>query len=355
MARCLLAYYDARGRDLPWRGGQDLYRIWVAEIMLQQTGVKTVMPYYQTFLERFPDVVTLAYAPLETVLACWQGLGYYRRAVHLHAAACRVVFELNGRFPETMQELLTLPGIGLSTAGAILAIGLNQHHPILDGNVKRVLARLLALELPVDSTKGRKILWHYATELTSVKRPGDYAQAIMDLGAEVCRLRHPDCLTCPWNRWCQAWLQSVPMAYPVKAPKVGKPHKYQFNLLVYRPEGQVLMVPRPAKGLLGGLWEPLSGEMTLEPLMPTSEQVEQRIYRQYGVGVSMPRVLTAVEHVFTHFRLTVVPFVSAWIAGEPNGAFRWVDAQPDQDLPISTLHHKVLARGREAGGVCQHP
>ncbi|MEO5332038.1 MAG: A/G-specific adenine glycosylase [Magnetococcus sp. YQC-5] len=347
MVQRLLIYYDANGRDLPWRGVKDLYRIWVAEIMLQQTGVKTVWPYYLKFLARFPDIGCLAAASEEEVLSCWQGLGYYRRARHLHAAACRVVGEMAGRMPETLEGLVGLPGIGVSTAGAILAIGLNQPQAILDGNVKRVLSRLVALEHEVDSVSGRAMLWGLARHLTPVNRSGDYAQAIMDLGSEICRLRQPDCGRCPWSPWCQALAMGRPEGFPVVAPKGVKPHKFQFKALIFRDDGSVLLLQRPARGLLGGMWEPPGDDFHLSTDPPDPDTVRQVLADSLGLQVTLPMGLPLVRHVFTHFRLTVFPFSCHWLGGEPGDVtpFRWVVPQMLSSLPISTLHRKVLARG----------
>lgn len=345
MAQALLDMYDANRRDLPWRGESDLYRIWVAEVMLQQTGVQTVLPYYHKFLFHFPCVVTLAQASEEAVLACWQGLGYYRRAIHLHGAARRVVGEMQGRIPLTLEGLLSLPGIGVSTAGAILAIGLNQRHAILDGNVKRVLARVMGLEQGVETPSAREALWSMARHLTSWERPGDYAQAIMDLGATICRFRKPGCAICPWSGWCQAFLQGCPESYPVVSPKAVKPHKYQFNALVVRQDGHLLLMPRPRRGLLGGFWEPPGGDFSTLSTPPAPEIVNQELTTRFAISVAKPYPLEPVEHVFTHFRLTVWPFFCSWLSGTPPTA-RWISHNnPEATLPISTLHRKVLARG----------
>ncbi|MEO5347163.1 MAG: A/G-specific adenine glycosylase [Magnetococcus sp. YQC-9] len=342
----LLEHYAQHGRDLPWRHGSDPYPIWVAEIMLQQTGVWTVLPYYERFLERFPTVAQLAEAPLEAVLSLWQGLGYYRRASHLHAAAQRVMREHQGRFPDTFDALKQLPGIGESTAGAILAIAHGQHHAILDGNVKRVLARLLALEIPTDSTPGKKRLWECARLLTPRDQAGHYAQAIMDLGATICKPTRPLCHACPWNEGCAACKNGHPEAHPVPKPRAPKPRKYQFQTLVVRPEGRVLMLPKAAGGLLGGLWHPPGDEPGPSASPPNAEAVQAHLKERFGIAVELPIRLPEVEHTFTHFHLTVFPFLGAWLSGEPpvETGYRWFDWREDTALPIATLHRKVLKR-----------
>lgn len=347
LARRLLDHYARHGRDLPWRHTREPYRVWLAEIMLQQTGVKTVLGYYPRFLERFSTLSQLAEAPLEAVLWLWQGLGYYSRARHLHAAARIVMRDHQGVLPDQYDQLVTLPGIGPSTAGAILAIAGGQDQTILDGNVKRVLARLLALNLPADSNLGKKRLWEVARSLTPSGQAGDYAQAIMDLGAEVCRPRQPDCAVCPWSEWCQARATGIPEAFPVSVRRVAKPHKYQFNVVVVAPNNAVLLLPRKQTGLLGGLWHPPGPEPTPSPHPPEPEQVCQWVLEQYHLVVDLPSVLEPVEHIFTHFRLTVFPCFCRWQSGQlsPEQPHRWVHPLQDRSTPISTLHRKVLERG----------
>ncbi|MBF0627928.1 MAG: A/G-specific adenine glycosylase [Magnetococcales bacterium] len=345
LAQELLAHYGRNGRDLPWRRTRDPYCIWLAEIMLQQTGVKSVVPYFGRFITRFPTLPALAEAPLEAVLALWQGLGYYRRAQHLHAAAKAMVQHHQGRVPEDYATLVQLPGIGPSTAGAILAIAFDQHHAILDGNVKRVLTRLLAFDQPPDSTPGNKKLWEAARLLTPAGQAGTYAQAIMDLGAAVCRPRQPDCPACPWHPWCQANILGRPEAFPIPSARSVKPHKYQFNALVLRAEGRLLLLPKPAGGLLGGLWHPPGAEPGPTSTPPAPGFVAQWLRDHHGLVVTLPVALPPVDHIFTHFKLTVFPFFCAWRAGElpVRSEHRWIDPAQDRTTPISTLHRKVLA------------
>ncbi|MBF0213968.1 MAG: A/G-specific adenine glycosylase [Magnetococcales bacterium] len=346
MGQRLLDHYARHGRALPWRATRDPYAIWLSEILLQQTGVKSVVPYYERFLDRFPTIQALAEAPQEAVLACWQGLGYYRRAVHLHAAAQRMMQEHQGQLPRDIEQLVKLPGIGPSTAGAILAIAFNQHHAILDGNVKRILSRLMALELLPDSTPGRKILWEMAALLTPRDAAGHYAQAIMDLGATICRPRNPDCMGCPWSFWCRARAMGRPEAYPVTVARAAKPHRYQFNALVMREDGSLLLMPRPDRGLLGGMWQPPGDDPSLTVTPPDGETVRLWLAERHGLMVDPPVALPSVDHVFTHFRLTVYPFCCVWRAGELSGEtiHRWIHPDHDRSTPISTLHRKVLAR-----------
>ena len=350
LALRLLAFYDREGRDLPWRRERDLYRIWVSEIMLQQTGVTTVIPYYRRFLERFPDLPGLAAADGQAVLASWQGLGYYGRARNLLAAARLMLEEHGGRVPEAFDVLVRLPGIGPSTAAAILAIGRDQPQTIFDGNVKRVLARLVALAEPSDSGAGKRELLSLARQLTPRRRPGDYAQAIMDLGATLCTVRRPDCPRCPWAAFCRAWDRGRgrPESYPVLRPKPARGRRSQITLRICDGRGWLLFGLRPARGLLGGLWE-------LPSTLPVGEGAEPSalaaaaLAERLGLCVEEPVFQGAVRHGFTHFHLTAAVFACRHLAGEPGvGAAGYTDflwADRTRPPPLSTLHRKMLGHG----------
>ena len=348
LARQLLAFYDREGRHLPWRGERDLYRIWVSEVMLQQTGVVTVLPYYERFLERFPDVQSLARAEEGEVLTVWQGLGYYRRARHLHQAAQRVVESMGGIVPEQLTVLLSLPGIGPSTAAAILAIGRDQPHAILDGNVKRVLARLMALPDSLSTGKAQRELWALAKKLTPSQRPGDYAQAIMDLGATVCTRTRPACDRCPWQTHCLAHAQGKSTAFPVLLPRPPKPRRTQWSALVMDGQKRLLFYQRPPEGLLAGLWEPPSvameeGDHPLEGL-----GVTHALLQRFGLETTHAVPLQHVQHTFTHFHLRVHPFICFWEQGQPRlegcQAYRWLALEKVSELPMATLDRKILDR-----------
>ncbi|MEO5340608.1 MAG: A/G-specific adenine glycosylase [Magnetococcus sp. MYC-9] len=342
MAEQLLAHYDQMGRALPWRGERDLYRIWVSEIMLQQTGVGTVLTYYSRFLERFPDLYTLAGSTLEEVLLAWQGLGYYRRAHHLHRAAQQVVQKLSGRLPETLEQWLALPGVGVSTAGAILAIGRDQPHAILDGNVKRVLARLLAFPHPLAGSAAQKQLWAVARHLTPRHRPGDYAQAIMDLGATLCRRDHPLCARCPWHEHCRAHRQGNEASFPVATPRADKPHRVQVSLLVFDARQQLLFCQRPAQGLLAGLWEPPGIEWPVAAICEgDAARIVQQTEQRFGLQITSLESLPCVRHTFTHFHLQVHPFRCR--LGAPFAGGQWLAREAWHQLPLATLHRKILA------------
>lgn len=349
LAQQLLAFYDREGRSLPWRGERDLYRIWVSEIMLQQTGVGTVLPYYQRFLERFPDVQSLSLAREEEVLIVWQGLGYYRRARHLHHAAQQVVATMAGQLPERLADLLNLPGIGPSTAAAILAIGRDQPHAILDGNVKRVLARLIALPHPLSSGVAQRQLWSLARSLTPNERPGDYAQAIMDLGATVCTRTHPACQRCPWQTHCQANAQGKSAVFPIVTPRPAKPRRMQWSALIFDNQQRLLLCQRPPQGLLAELWEPPSANIAAEETVPPeSSNIAQMLLQCFDLKTTCPTPLKRVQHTFTHFHLTVYPFTCQLESGQsrPNGYQKchWVLWKELSTRPLATLHRKILAR-----------
>ena len=300
MQRALLAWFDRHGRrDLPWKDPATPYRVWVSEIMLQQTQVATVVPYFQRFMARFPSLTDLATAPLDEVLALWSGLGYYARARNLHACARRVVAEHGGELPRDLEALMDLPGIGRSTAGAILAQAHGLPHPILDGNVKRVLARLHALPgWPGKASVARR-LWALAEAYTPRERVADYTQAIMDLGATVCTRTRPRCDACPLAEGCAARRAGTPTAFPEARPRRRPPQRETHWLVVEDGDGRILLQRRPESGLWGGLWTP--------PEVPAGEEAGEWGARVLGLRLGAIRTLPAIDHAFTHFRLRIHP------------------------------------------------
>jgi len=313
----LLAWFEKNKRDLPWRvlsanGRREPYRVWLAEVMLQQTQVATVIPYFARWLARFPTLADFAAAPLDDVLKQWEGLGYYSRARNFHRAAQIVMGELSGAMPETVEGLLKLPGIGRYTAGAIASLAFNQDAPILDGNVKRVWARVFALTEMNDDA-----LWAISRDLLPKGRAGEFNEALMDLGATLCTPRNPTCVECPIQRDCQAYAQGKPEAYPIKASKAPTPHKDIGTLLLLNKQGQALMGQRPANGLLGGLWEFVSGEIAIHadssadlPLFAqtgdAANQIATQVLQRLGLSLNLGEVATlgTVKHGFTHFKIT---------------------------------------------------
>ncbi len=319
--RRLLDWFDRHGRkSLPWQGNRDPYAIWVAEIMLQQTRVSTVIPYYRKFMARLPDIATLARCHPDELLHYWSGLGYYARARNLHAAAKKIVAQHHGIFPDRFDQVLALPGIGRSTAGAILAFACGQRHPILDGNVKRVLTRYYAIAGHPGTKETQSRLWQIADQLTPAKRVADYTQALMDLGATVCSRTKPRCADCPLASDCQAFCRGDPTSFPQAKPKTARPRKSVVMLLVKNHRAEWLLVKRPPSGIWGGLWSlPECADglalMQKQPAAPrrTDNQpmkkrpIETWFEQQFGFAIDTAEPLPPVKHSFTHFDLDILP------------------------------------------------
>lgn len=296
----ILTWFDRCGRhDLPWQVERSPYRVWVSEIMLQQTQVTTVIPYFERFMARFPDVRALADAPLDEVLHLWTGLGYYARARNLHKAALKIMAEHGGVFPDDFTEVLALPGIGRSTAGAILAQSLGQRHAILDGNVKRVLCRLHAIDGWPGHKPVEEQLWQLAEAYTPTTRPADYTQAVMDLGATVCRRGRPLCDSCPVQAMCLAHKQNNVGAYPTPKPKKTLPVRQTRMLMLQDPRGQILLQQRPPSGIWGGLWS--------FPECPPDTDISEWCREAFGMVIDTLRPEEVLRHTFSHFHLDIQP------------------------------------------------
>ena len=303
-SKSILAWFEQHGRkNLPWQQDRTAYRVWVSEIMLQQTQVATVIPYFEAFMARFPTVTDLAEAPLDTVLGLWSGLGYYARARNLHKAAQLVRDEYDGVFPVTFDEVLALPGIGRSTAGAILSLALNQHHAILDGNVKRVLARCFAVPGWPGKTTVAEQLWHYAEQLTPEKRVADFNQAMMDLGAGICTRSRPQCEHCPLNDNCVALAEQRQVDYPGKKPKKAIPVRETQMLLLANDENKIMLQRRPPTGIWGGL-------LSL-PEVPIGDDVSLWCETHLGFTVKERSRWPVMRHTFSHFHLDITPVLVA--------------------------------------------
>jgi A/G-specific adenine glycosylase len=295
----LLAWFDHAGRhDLPWQGGGDPYPIWISEIMLQQTQVNTVIPYFERFIARFPNCAALATASLDEVLHHWSGLGYYARARNLHRAAVLIQTQHHGEFPRSLEAVMALPGIGRSTAGAILALSEGQRHPILDGNVKRVLARQFAIEGWPAWPAVEKRLWLLADALTPASRVAAYTQAIMDLGATLCTRSAPRCGKCPVAITCAARTQGRTNELPNRRPSRVLPQR-QSTFLVLAQRDALLLEKRPPSGIWGGLWS--------FPELPEGVDYHDWCTRQGLRSEGALTPLPVIEHTFTHFQLTITP------------------------------------------------
>lgn len=302
----LLTWYEAYGRhDLPWQKNQSHYRVWISEIMLQQTQVTTVIPYYERFMTSFPDVFSLANADEDSVLHHWSGLGYYARARNIHKTAKIVANDLKGIFPTTVEAFSALPGIGQSTAGAIISFAQQEKAVILDGNVKRVLSRYFA----IDDMK--KDLWPLAENLTPHKNAHLYNQAIMDLGATLCTRTKPRCQECPVKKDCAGFLTGEPTQYPLKIAKKTRPIKNITMLILENARGEVLLIKRPAKGIWGGLWS--FPEMTRSSSFAEDDKINLPLSAQMDKPVVIPcsnqKILAVITHQFTHFTLHITPIV----------------------------------------------
>lgn len=338
-ARRLLAWYAQAGRVLPWRLTRDPYHIWLSEVMLQQTTVDAVIPYYQRFLERFGDVQQLAAAPLDEVISLWAGLGYYSRARNLHAAARTLVADFDGCFPDTLEALMALPGIGRSTAGAIVSIAFDRPAPILDGNVRRVLCRLFALQDNPRSAAAEKKLWAWAQALTPADHPHDYAQAIMDLGATLCVPRRPACPDCPLAELCRARALGLAEQLPQAVRKKSIPGEIRVALLVERA-GAILVCRRPYRGFLGGLWE-FPDAAVADGLNP--ELVAQELSRHWGGGPV--QLVGDLRHAYSHFRLALHLYRTELTSAErvaETQECRWLAPQALHELALHGAHRKAL-------------
>jgi A/G-specific adenine glycosylase len=309
VAPALLDWWEGDGRkDLPWQQNPTPYRIWVSEIMLQQTQVGTVIGYYDRFMETFPDVQALARAELDSVLHLWSGLGYYARARNMHRAAGEIIERFNGELPSDFDALESLPGIGRSTAGAILALSADQRHPILDGNARRVLARLFGVAGWPGNTKVNRELWRLADACTPAHRVANYTQAIMDLGASVCTRRKAKCTVCPFNQFCIANQRDTVDQIPAPRPKRDRPQREVVLVMVVREDGAVLLEKRPSSGIWGGLW---GFPETIEV-----DEVPAWCLAQVGIAPGQTKVRSLVRHGFTHFDLAITP-VEVHIATPP--------------------------------------
>jgi len=339
----LLDWYAQAQRDLPWRKTSDPYRIWISEIMLQQTQVQTVLPYYAKFVEAFPNVSVLAVAPLSTVLKVWEGLGYYARARNLYKAARQIVSEHRSVFPSDLAQVRKLPGIGPYTAAAILSIAFNQDHAVLDGNVNRVLCRVFRINETPKSKEGEKTLQVLAENLLAPGRAGTFNQAIMELGAVVCTPANPKCAQCPLARMCLAKKNGDQHLYPIRVPRKTRPHFLIAAGVIWK-DGKLLIARRPENGLLGGLWEFPGGKV--EENESIGEAVIREVKEEVGISVRVDQLLTVVKHQYTHFSITLHAFTCRYLAGEPQALgcteWRWVDAEELAQYAFPRANGKII-------------
>jgi A/G-specific adenine glycosylase len=345
----LLDWYDRHRRVLPWRAlpGQhsDPYRVWLSEIMLQQTTVKAVGPYYARFLARWPNVRALAAAPLEDVLKAWAGLGYYARARNMHACARAVVKRHGGEFPQSEAELRALPGIGAYTAAAIVAIAFDARATPVDGNIERVIARLYAIDTPLPAAKPE--IFRLASGLTPARRAGDFAQALMDLGATICSPKRPACALCPWNESCAAYTRGDAETFPRRLPKREGALRRGAAFVARRSDGFLLVRPRPAKGLLGGMTEVPTTEW-LQDFDESSATDGAPRFSKAGKPIAWRRIPGIVRHTFTHFPLELAVYMANVPANAhaPAG-MRWVALADIGGEALPSLMRKVVAQAEK--------
>lgn len=299
----LLRWYDRNRRMLPWRGDRDPYRVWVSEVMLQQTQVETVIPYYLRWIETFPSVRSVAEASLDKVLKRWEGLGYYSRCRNFHRACQSVINDYGGQIPSSWDEFRSLPGVGDYTAGAVLSVAFGKTTPAVDGNVSRVMSRILAFDRPVN--RGKRVFRGILGEWIDHERPGDFNQAMMDLGSLVCRKNQPHCFECPVTAFCEGFLQGSPEKFPVRVKSRARPHQTAVVGVIWNGD-KFLIQKRPAEGLLGGLWEFPGGKVG------TGESLEQALKREVqqetGLRVRVIASIGSVDHAYTHFSVTLHGF-----------------------------------------------
>lgn len=350
--RPLLEWYAGSARDLPWRSEQSPYRTWISEVMLQQTQVDTVLPYFERWMARFPNVAALAAATEQDVLSLWEGLGYYSRARNLHRAAQLVTQDYGGRLPETQEGLESLPGIGPYTAAAIASIAFGQDAATVDGNIRRVFSRVFNLTEPLRSAAGEKRIWELAEAHLPPGRAGDYNQALMDLGATICTPQAPVCERCPIAADCQAYQLGVEEERPVRAPRKKVP-RLTVTAAVIRREELVLLAKRPAGGLLGGLWEFPGGTLEqTDPDLPAC--LTREIQEELGAAIRVGAPFGTYRHAYTHFKIELHAFLCTLADGQepqPIGcdALAWVQLQDLGEYPMGKVDRRIANRLAKEG------
>lgn len=341
--RHLLEWYRREARDLPWRRTRDPYAIWLSEILLQQTRVEQGLPYYERFINAFPTVAALAAADDERVLKAWEGLGYYARARNLQKAARVIVSERGGLLPTTLEEWQSLPGVGRYTAGAVASIAFGVRAPVLDGNVKRVLSRLLDVEESIDDAAVTEALWERAATLVPRDAPGDFNQGMMELGARICVPRNPRCGECPVQKHCLAFQRGTQELRPVRKARKAIPF-HETVALVIRRNGRYLLAKRPAKGLLSGLWEFPGGKVE------SGESHEATLHRiaseQLAVDVKVGGLVAVVDHAYSHLKVRLSLYACALAKGKPKATahddLRWVPREEFEQYAFPNVNRKML-------------
>ncbi len=351
IAKKLLDWYDINKRDLPWRDDPIPYAVWVAEVMAQQTRLETVKPYFERWMASFPTITGLALASQQDVLILWEGLGYYSRARNLHKAAQVVMVEHGRELPGNVKALQSLPGIGRYTAGAIASLAFGLDEPVVDGNVKRVMARLFMVDEMVDAPAGERTIWALAAENLPFGKAADYNQALMDLGAMVCLSKNPDCERCPLQDDCKAYASGRQAELPYMKPKARKPH-YTVTAAVMRKGARVLIAQRPEDGLLGGMWEFPGGK--LEDGEDLQACLKGEIKEELGVKIRVDKEVGVFQHAYTHFKVTLHAFDCELRQGQPKpiraNDVRWVTLVELDAYPMGKLDRQISQRLQQMNG-----
>lgn len=346
MIRDLLAWYDGAKRDLPWRRTRDPYRIWVSEVMCQQTRVETVIPYYERWMAAFPTLDDLAAADRQDVLRLWEGLGYYSRARNLHDAARQVAERHQGLVPSDPGTFRALKGVGPYTAAAVMSIAFDRPMAVLDGNVMRVVARHRGIADDIRRPKTRDSLQAVAQDWLDPRRPGDFNQAVMELGARVCTPRNPSCGSCPLSADCVAYHAGTPDAFPVKSPAAKVPHHRIVVAVLRDADGRLLITRRPETAMLGGLWEFPGGKV--EPGETDEAALAREIREELGVGIGGLQAFHTLDHAYSHFRITLAAYTGVIADGTPNPLsamdMKWVMSDDLGDYPFPKANRELTRR-----------
>ena len=339
----LLEWYRENRRDLPWRRTNDPYRIWVSEVMLQQTQVKTALPYYDKFILNFPTIDDLARSDLQAALKVWEGLGYYGRARNFHRAAKMVMEKYEGNIPDTWEAFRKLPGVGDYIAGAVMSIAFGRCHPVVDGNVKRLTARLLMIDCPVNTSKSNKKFAAIADLILDTQIPGTFNQAMMELGALICKPKNPLCSACPLSRQCRALKTRNVDRYPKKIKPAPTPTVHIAAGVVVKKD-RVLITKRKNEGLLGGLWEFPGGKVKKGET--AADACIREIGEEVNLKISVDRHLTRVNHAYTHFKIVMDVFICNYVSGRVNRkgpvAHKWIAIEKIHLYPFPKANHKFI-------------
>lgn len=342
----VLNWYAEHKRPMPWRETGDPYKIWISEIMLQQTRVDQAWPYFERFISEFPTVFDLAKANQQQVLKAWEGLGYYSRARNLHAAAKTIVDEYNGKLPESYDEIIKLKGIGPYSAAAITSIAYGKPNAVVDGNVIRVITRYFGIEEDVRSSKTTKQVQQHVDRLISSEHPADFNQGMMEIGATICKPTNPDCNNCPISYDCVANKTARTDVIPYKSPAKKKPHKHIGVGIIMRNDGKVLIALRPEDAMLGGLWEFPGGKQ--EKGETIEQTVERELAEELGVEVTAYEESMTLKHVYSHFSITMHAFLCRMISGEPkpksSQEIRWVEISELEQYPFPKANKKLTEK-----------